>query len=100
MKPISTLDVAFYTAGVYQVICSGYSMDVSEVIDITVYNPETYSIASPSPVSGILTVSFNPELVAQVIPPVGRFFCLYSDEAAKKRCSAFVTLRPLLKQKN
>jgi hypothetical protein len=32
---------------------------------LTVYNASTYSLASPNPVSDVLTVSFNPELVTQ-----------------------------------
>jgi hypothetical protein len=63
-----SLDIAFYTAGNYQLVCRAYNScgwGEYKTINLNVYSSSSYSIAYPNPVSDILTVSFNPELVAQ-----------------------------------
>jgi hypothetical protein len=63
-----TLYINFYTAGTYQLICratNSCGQGEYTTTGLTVYNASSYSLASPNPVSDVLTVSFNPELVAQ-----------------------------------
>jgi hypothetical protein len=62
------LDIAFYTAGNYQLVCRAYNpcgWGEYTVTGLTVYNAGAYALPSPNPASSALTVSFNPELVAQ-----------------------------------
>jgi hypothetical protein len=62
------LDIAFYTAGNYQLVCratNSCGQGEYTTIGLTVYDVRTYSLVSPNPVSDVLTVSFNPERVAQ-----------------------------------
>ncbi|MDR0749704.1 MAG: T9SS type A sorting domain-containing protein, partial [Tannerellaceae bacterium] len=64
----ASLDIAFYTAGSYQLVCRAYNScgwGDYKVINLNVYNTGSYSIAYPNPAANYLTVSFNPELVAQ-----------------------------------
>jgi predicted Zn-dependent protease len=62
------LDIAFYTAGSYQIVCratNACGQGEYTTSGVNVYNTSSYSIAYPNPASNTLTVSFNPELVAQ-----------------------------------
>ncbi|MDR3141798.1 MAG: T9SS type A sorting domain-containing protein, partial [Tannerellaceae bacterium] len=62
------LDIAFYTAGSYQIVCratNSCGQGEYTTSGVNVYNTGSYSIAYPNPASGALTVSFNPERVAQ-----------------------------------
>ncbi|MDR1380603.1 MAG: T9SS type A sorting domain-containing protein [Tannerella sp.] len=62
------MDVAFYTAGNYQVVCratNSCGQGEYTTMNVNVYNTSSYSLAYPNPASASLTVSFNPELVAQ-----------------------------------
>jgi hypothetical protein len=64
-----SLDIAFYTAGNYQLVCRATNScgqgGYTALNGINVYNTSSYSIAYPNPALSTLTVSFNPELVAQ-----------------------------------
>ena len=58
--------VAFYNAGMYQVVCKAQSTGGwSEycVKNLQVYNPGSYSIAYPNPAVSTLNISFNPEQI-------------------------------------
>ena len=64
----SVLDIAFYTAGNYQLVCRAYNAGGwgdYYVTNVNVYNRSSYSIAYPNPASNVLTVSFNPEKIAE-----------------------------------
>jgi predicted Zn-dependent protease len=64
----SILDIAFYTAGSYQLVCratNSCGQGEYTVTGVTVYNASTYSLPYPNPASDVLTVGFNPELVTQ-----------------------------------
>ncbi|MDR2495902.1 MAG: T9SS type A sorting domain-containing protein [Tannerellaceae bacterium] len=64
----STLTVAFYNAGSYQIVCRAAGANgwgPYTTINVQVYNPGSYSAAYPNPVSSTLNVSFDQALVAQ-----------------------------------
>ena len=64
----SSLDIAFYTAGNYQLVCRAYNAcgwSDYFVTNLNVYNRSSYAIAYPSPVSDVLTVSFNSEKIEE-----------------------------------
>ena len=64
----SVLDIAFYTAGYYQLVCRAYNAcgwGPYTTKNIEVFSKGSYSLPYPNPVSDMLTVSFNPESVEE-----------------------------------
>jgi predicted Zn-dependent protease len=63
-----SLDIAFYTAGNYQLVCriqNGCGWGNYYTTNLNVYNSGSYSLAYPNPAFDVLTVSFNPEKIEE-----------------------------------
>jgi subtilisin family serine protease len=61
-------DIAFYNSGSYQVVCratNACGQGAYYVIDVEVYNASSYSSVYPNPVSDILHIDINREVLAR-----------------------------------